>query len=218
MEVISNAEMSAVKIEKRPWNFQARHLALDFANTADWHASQNPVELLESYADLVNWARDYGLLREDEARVLHVQAMEHPEEAAGALTRARATREAIYRIFRAVAHHEAPKEKDLERLKDTLARGIHLAKLAPDGKGFRWEWTFEPHAFEQMLWPITQAAVDLLRSKELLQVGQCADDRGCGLLFIDASRNHSRHWCSMEACGNRAKAQRHYRRVKSKKR
>ena len=29
----------------------------------------------------------------------------------------------------------------------------------------------------------------------------------------DTSRNHSRRWCSMESCGNRAKAKRHYRRM-----
>jgi predicted RNA-binding Zn ribbon-like protein len=28
------------------------------------------------------------------------------------------------------------------------------------------------------------------------------------------SRNRSRRWCSMESCGNRAKAQRHYERQK----
>jgi predicted RNA-binding Zn ribbon-like protein len=31
-----------------------------------------------------------------------------------------------------------------------------------------------------------------------------ADD--CRWAFVDSSRNHSRHWCSMEVCGNRQKA------------
>jgi predicted RNA-binding Zn ribbon-like protein len=53
----------------------------------------------------------------------------------------------------------------------------------------------------------------LVTSKEIKRVGECADDRGCGYLFIDTSRNHSRRWCSMEACGNRAKAQRHYQKT-----
>jgi predicted RNA-binding Zn ribbon-like protein len=35
---------------------------------------------------------------------------------------------------------------------------------------------------------------------------------GCGWLFLDTSKNHSRRWCSMDACGNQAKARRHYRR------
>ncbi|MCL4825828.1 MAG: CGNR zinc finger domain-containing protein [Caldilinea sp.] len=36
----------------------------------------------------------------------------------------------------------------------------------------------------------------------------------CGWLFFDASRNRSRRWCSMEDCGNRAKARLHYKRHK----
>lgn len=31
-----------------------------------------------------------------------------------------------------------------------------------------------------------------------------ADD--CRWAFVDSSRNHSRHWCSMDVCGNRQKA------------
>jgi predicted RNA-binding Zn ribbon-like protein len=38
---------------------------------------------------------------------------------------------------------------------------------------------------------------------------------GCGWLFVDESRNGSRRWCSMKDCGNRAKARRHYRKVKN---
>ncbi|ABC90277.1 hypothetical conserved protein [Rhizobium etli CFN 42] len=36
----------------------------------------------------------------------------------------------------------------------------------------------------------------------------------CGWLFIDRSKNKSRAWCDMAICGNRAKANRHYRRKK----
>jgi predicted RNA-binding Zn ribbon-like protein len=28
----------------------------------------------------------------------------------------------------------------------------------------------------------------------------------CRWAFYDRARNHSRHWCSMEVCGNRTKA------------
>lgn len=34
-----------------------------------------------------------------------------------------------------------------------------------------------------------------------------ADD--CRMAFYDESRNHSRQWCSMRVCGNRAKARAH---------
>ena len=35
----------------------------------------------------------------------------------------------------------------------------------------------------------------------------CTDDR-CRWVYFDHSRNHSSRWCSMESCGNRAKARR----------
>jgi predicted RNA-binding Zn ribbon-like protein len=35
----------------------------------------------------------------------------------------------------------------------------------------------------------------------------CTDDN-CRWAFFDRSRNHSSRWCSMESCGNRAKARR----------
>lgn len=37
----------------------------------------------------------------------------------------------------------------------------------------------------------------------------------CGWLFIDRSRNRSRMWCDMAVCGNRAKARRHYQRIRT---
>jgi predicted RNA-binding Zn ribbon-like protein len=36
-------------------------------------------------------------------------------------------------------------------------------------------------------------------------------------LFIDASKNATRRWCDMASCGNRAKARRHYLKLKDAK-
>src|SRR5438876_1203177 len=57
--------------------------------------------------------------------------------------------------------------------------------------------------------------VGLLTQPDLLsRVGECADDRGCGYLFLDMTKNRSRRWCDMKDCGNRAKARRHYEKQK----
>ncbi|MCX6026505.1 MAG: CGNR zinc finger domain-containing protein [Chloroflexi bacterium] len=64
-----------------------------------------------------------------------------------------------------------------------------------------------------VLWPVMRSAAELLTSDLASRVGQCQDDRGCGWLFIDTSRNHTRRWCAMGDCGNRAKARRHYLRT-----
>ena len=55
---------------------------------------------------------------------------------------------------------------------------------------------------------IAAAAAKIAIEKRLDRVKICpADD--CRWAFYDSSRNHSRQWCSMEVCGNRAKARAH---------
>ncbi|MEW1641711.1 CGNR zinc finger domain-containing protein [Streptomyces sp. NPDC091219] len=44
------------------------------------------------------------------------------------------------------------------------------------------------------------------------RIRRCAHE-ACVLRFFDTSRNGTRRWCSMAACGNRAKASRHYART-----
>ena len=56
---------------------------------------------------------------------------------------------------------------------------------------------------------------DLLAGPRRLRVRQCANPQ-CQWLFLDDSKSGTRRWCSMSACGNRAKAHRHYLRVKGK--
>lgn len=202
------------KTKNSAWSFDGGHIALNFANTTDWHASAQPEELLNSYSDLVNWSQDFDILNEQHGETLLREAAKYPQKAAAALNNAQDLREAIYRIFAAISTQKEPAKEDLDHLKHSYAQAAAAINITPDQHGFTLNWIPEAPAFEQMLWPISHAALDLLLSSDLAKVGQCADDRGCGALFIDTSRNHSRSWCSMEICGNRAKAQRHYQRNK----
>jgi predicted RNA-binding Zn ribbon-like protein len=45
----------------------------------------------------------------------------------------------------------------------------------------------------------------LLTSESIARVKECADDRGCGWLFLDTTRNGSRQFCFSNECGNRAR-------------
>jgi predicted RNA-binding Zn ribbon-like protein len=186
-------------------------LGLDFANTADWHASDQPVEFLTSYSELVAWSRHVGILTERQVQHLVKEGARRPTDAAAVLQRAIAMREAIYRIFSAVSHGHGPHAGDLAALNAELSTALAQSRIVPAAEGFVWEWAGRDDALDRMLWPVVQDVADLLISEDLGRVGQCADDR-CGWLFLDVSRNRSRRWCSMEACGNRAKARRHYRR------
>jgi predicted RNA-binding Zn ribbon-like protein len=60
-------------------------------------------------------------------------------------------------------------------------------------------------------WECARALGDLLASHGH-RIRAC-EGQGCVLWFADTSRNATRRWCSMAACGNRAKARAHYRRA-----
>ncbi|AYN43835.1 CGNR zinc finger domain-containing protein [Streptomyces dangxiongensis] len=90
-----------------------------------------------------------------------------------------------------------------------LAHGRIRARLTAEGP------TEEPEFADPSWGPAWLAArsyLDLLsRAPERIRV---CSGTGCVLHFFDTSRNGTRRWCSMAACGNRAKASRHYARSK----
>jgi predicted RNA-binding Zn ribbon-like protein len=183
-------------------------ICLEFTNTMRWHASVRPDETLRSYADLLAWARTAGLASDRSARHLLSRAKGHQADADLALTRAISLREAIYRIFLAEMNDTPAQGTDLDVLNGAISQLTDGVRLAQARGEFTWEWRVDKEALDSFLWPIALSAVELLLSEDRHWVGQCADDRGCGWLFLDTSKNHSRRWCDMNDCGNRAKQRR----------
>jgi predicted RNA-binding Zn ribbon-like protein len=192
----------------------AGKLCLEFANTADWHAAEQPIETLADYAALVAWAKRLGLLDERKAASLISRANAQPALAAQIYQWALELREAIYRIFAALAAGKQPAAVDIELINDALPQAFNRPAVVPSENGFTWRYA-SGEGLDQLLWPVLRSTAALLTSGEVDRVGQCADDRGCGYLFFDTSRNRSRRWCDMNSCGNRAKARRHYARARS---
>lgn len=62
------------------------------------------------------------------------------------------------------------------------------------------------------LWPIAWSATELLTTGDPSRVKVCPGvpdaPIACAWLFYDATKNRSRHWCSMEDCGAVTKARR----------
>jgi predicted RNA-binding Zn ribbon-like protein len=189
----------------------------DFANTASWHASEQPAEQIQNYDELVDWAQEKGILTGEQAESLRCQAQTQPRDAEALREHAIDLRETIYRIFAAVAHGESPDPSDIATLNGALCGASQHFQVVESGPGYAWDWHDSQDALDAMLWPIVHSTADLLTSGDLNRIGQCADDRGCGWLFFDTSKNRSRRWCSMEDCGNRAKARLHYSRARSLK-
>lgn len=200
-------------LDESELNLESGRLCLEFANTADWHARAEPVETLHEYGDLIAWAERVGLVSRDEARALAREAGRDPQQADHVLAWGIELREAIYRVLVAASRGETPEPVDVEILNNGVARASARAHLMPDGESYTWVWSGEGTELESLLWPVVRSTAAVLTSSDLLRVGQCADDRGCGWLFFDTSRNRSRRWCDMRGCGNRAKARRHYSRT-----
>jgi predicted RNA-binding Zn ribbon-like protein len=196
----------------RQIDLKAAELPLAFANTADWHASEQPVETMNTYADLLAWARQRDLLSDSQVQQLANQAQHRSEAAAFVLEQARALREVIYRIFSATSGDRTPDPTDLVLLTKVLRQALAQVQIIQVEGSYVWTWEAPADELDQMLWPVAHGAAELLTSELLDRVKECEDDRGCGFLFIDTSKNGSRRWCSMESCGNRAKVRRHRKR------
>ena len=191
------------------------HAALDFANSVDHRFKDAPRDALQSFADLVNWQVKAGLMPRGRAEAFVNGAAAHPRLSNTALETGLALREAIYRIFRNVAHRKSPDPIDLSVLNEVLAalRGNQRLHIARGAVG--WDWEFDPARPVTVLGPVADAAAQLLTSDRLDRVKECPAPDGCGWLFLDTSRNRSRHWCSMRDCGNVAKVRRHRKRKES---
>lgn len=185
-------------------------ISLDFVNTADWHGSEEPVEYLNSYRDLVLWGGHAMGLNAEETEALMRGSENRPKEAEKVYKMALAWREALLRIFYAIHRQEKPAQKDLDIFNRVLSNTMKHLELSMASGGFSLGWQEMGEVLERVLWPVVKDAAELLTSEQLPRVSRCADDK-CGWLFLDTSRNRSRRWCDMKDCGNRAKVRRHYR-------
>lgn len=191
-------------------------LCLDFVNT--WGDRARPEsDQIRTFDDLLAFAVQTGLLAEPRRRELATWAARAPAPAvARALAAALGLRESLYAIFAAGARGRATPPSDLEALNAAVKEALTHLRIAaqPAGGAAPFAWSFEASPLPTSpLWPIARSAGDLLTSPDFARVTQC-DGSGCTWLFLDQSRSRNRRWCSMESCGNRAKARRHYRRSK----
>lgn len=161
-------------------------LALDLLNTR-WMREGAVQDLLKDTGGLAVWLRANGL---DGRFAADTPTLRHALQARDAL-------------------HKAVHEGATAPVDAILGHGRIRATLTAEGPG-------EAPEFHDPAWgPAWLAARDYL---ELLttapdRIRTCAHE-ACILHFFDTSRNGTRRWCSMAACGNRAKASRHYARTK----
>ncbi|MEU2059352.1 CGNR zinc finger domain-containing protein [Streptomyces sp. NPDC013455] len=164
-------------------------LALDLLNTR-WNTGVVQ-DLLADTDGLAVWLASNGL------------AGAHPADAE-VLRRLRTARDAVKAAVDGSPAQAAP------LVDAVLAHGRIRARLTAGGHPAE-----EPEFADPAWGPAWLAARNYL---ELLTRGpdriRACSGAHCILYFFDTSRNGTRRWCSMAACGNRAKASRHYARAK----
>jgi predicted RNA-binding Zn ribbon-like protein len=190
-----------------PMKFIGERPCLDFVNTVGGWTDKVIDDKLASYGDLVRWAELAGVVSASRARELVHVANRRKHGASEVLKRAIALRRAIRGIFQAVLEKREPKSSDTAALGRELAIARARQRLRHRGGNFHWAWHDAGHALDSMLWAVCTSAAELLTSPDLSRVREC-DGENCGWMFFDNSRNHSRHWCDMQDCGNRAKVKR----------
>ena len=179
---------------------------MGFVNTLSGRGTSAPKEGLGSYVALVDWARGAGVLTASAAADLRRGAESRPREADRALTDALDLREQLHALFSAVAQGKSPAAPLLVTLADHLGAGFAQARLVfQEG---RLQWAPGPVAvLEDITREVARAAARLVGSGSLAKVRACAAE-DCRWWFVDDTKNHSRRWCEMKTCGNRAKLRR----------
>lgn len=200
------------------FEFISGALCLDFANTIHnlraWVKNTNgKEEELHTISDLLDWAKEAGLL----SLAAHDRLSEHyhrnPRAAAASLARGTAIRDLLLSIFTGIANGRSLSPQRLSELNSLLAQAPGRLHVRKNSGRIETEWTSEADGLQPVLFAVLTSAAQLLASDRLGRVRECAS-ADCTWLFIDESRNRSRRWCDMRACGNRMKARRHYHRTK----
>jgi predicted RNA-binding Zn ribbon-like protein len=206
--------MATTKAANAVFQLTGGHPALDFVNTLDNRFSKGgPVELLRSYADLLAFLQQSGLLSVRQSRVLRAAAKKGGP--ARVLQSARELRDALAAVLYDAVDGRTPAPEHLRTLENHfLHAGRHRQlrwRAAPMQSAARsrpeWVWGRSETDVELPQWMLAQSAAELMTSAALDQLRACGSET-CRWLFLDTSKNHTRRWCDMKICGNRMKARR----------
>jgi predicted RNA-binding Zn ribbon-like protein len=178
---------------------------LDFCNTFDHRHTPPEYDFFPDRATLLEWGKASGILSK-------VGRETAPSDSLS-LEKVREVRSLIFRLLFPLTRSGPPSRADLASFNTVFQETSTKMNLAAAGKEYSLVCQTDDPA-DQIVCTAVRSAADLLLSNRMGRVHQC---RGCGWLFLDSTRNRSRQWCTMKICGNRAKARRHYKRVRQKK-
>lgn len=107
-------------------------------------------------------------------------------------------------------------DEALDSINDQLKLNNGNTEIVRSETGFEKVHRADYRDPEQILTAVAESVADLLAYGDLSLIRKCENPE-CVLYFYDTTKNHKRRWCSMAACGNRAKARAFYQRSKQTK-
>jgi predicted RNA-binding Zn ribbon-like protein len=197
--------------ETTMFRFVGEHLALDFVNTET--TEQDEVsEALPTFRAAVAWFEEAGLLGPADVRAF--LRMDRSREATETLAALRAFRGVLRAMLDDLRARGTIAQRYVEAINERLAECGCVRALVREGERYvvRVQYRFE-HP-RDLLMPLANAAAELIAHQDLTRIKRCGSDC-CDMYFLDTSRNRSRTWCDMAACGNRAKAAAYYHRTRA---
>jgi predicted RNA-binding Zn ribbon-like protein len=213
----------------RPIPFSiADNLGLDFLNTIAVPVDTT-IEWLTSGDDLLAWLKQARLVPDEVLDAFRTSDV--PGELDGIAAQARALRDWFKPfVYKHVGRPLEPTAlRELEPLNQLLARDEEFGQIVvrdrpPDQEhrgalekktpsGLAWRTQRRWQSPESLLLPLARLLADLVCNEDFTYVKAC-EGPPCTLLFVDRTRRHTRRWCSMAICGNRAKQAAHRNRLK----
>lgn len=172
----------------------AGRLSLDFVRTLRRREMPDSVEELPDQEALLAWVDQCGPCTVETGMV---------RGSAAQVGDARSLREAILELITAGRGPDGVASSSfLSRELVNRAAAVPVPTPRVDAVGGRVWTAADPVAATLSL--VARDAIDLVASGAVERVRECADP-SCSALFHDNSRPGNRRWCSMGACGNRAK-------------
>jgi len=185
-----------MKIIHTPFVLIGNNVALDFINTEIVIRGQL-TDLLQECDDLVSWAKSVDLALGPEIK---------PSE----LAQAKELRKALKDACLATINNAVAPQNTLAAINRYLVSYANPLVLSFSDKEYILKPKQRTLTVSMLLSLLAYQSATLLASTQAKKLKRCGNS-DCVLLFLDTSRNQQRRWCSMETCGNRAKASNHYR-------
>lgn len=194
------------------------HRALDLVNTVEPRAQSADLhDHLATPDELLTFSQRAGLADPEELAGVSAAFLASPQAAMRALAAVREIREALYAVLSAYLYPAAgsgPPDSELAYLSLAWTAAASRSRLTvgagdllPGDPVAHWVSAAPPALLLQDRAAV--AAVDLLTATDASRLGSCElAAGGCGWLFLDHTRNHSRRWCAMEDCGAEVKSRR----------